>query len=209
MSGVETGNCSYAVCDGCNLAWNENQPRSNGVFSRGGNWDQDWGEHSIADIRDGTSNTIMVGEQKLGDHDNNNYKPGDVVRAQPWTGTATAYPEGGVIYDADGVAAYGVQCLTGITNHHSHGGRDWIAPMPAQTVFNTMAPPNWQYPTCQVCVGCGWMDSQGVFPARSYHPGGANHALADGSVRFISETIDGQNYCMLGNRSDGQTVQAP
>ncbi|MFC1596811.1 DUF1559 domain-containing protein [Planctomycetota bacterium] len=41
----------------------------------------------------------------------------------------------------------------------------------------------------------------------SYHPGGANVALGDGSVRFISETIDTEIYEQLGHRADGKLRQ--
>ena len=36
-----------------------------------------------------------------------------------------------------------------------------------------------------------WYDLRGF---RSYHPGGANFALADASVRFIAEGIDHRTY---------------
>ncbi|MEW4563449.1 DUF1559 domain-containing protein [Bremerella sp. JC770] len=38
----------------------------------------------------------------------------------------------------------------------------------------------------------------------SYHPGGVNTALGDGSVRFISETIGPVPFHQMGHRSDGQ-----
>jgi prepilin-type N-terminal cleavage/methylation domain-containing protein/prepilin-type processing-associated H-X9-DG protein len=41
----------------------------------------------------------------------------------------------------------------------------------------------------------------------SYHPGGANFALGDGSVHFLSETIDTQTYEQLGHRADGKLMQ--
>ena len=40
----------------------------------------------------------------------------------------------------------------------------------------------------------------------SYHPGGANFAFGDGSLRFISETISITVYEQLGNRQDGQLL---
>jgi len=42
----------------------------------------------------------------------------------------------------------------------------------------------------------------------SQHPGGMNGGLADGSVRFISSTIDVPTYQHLGNRADGQLIEA-
>lgn len=48
-----------------------------------------------------------------------------------------------------------------------------------------------------------WTDSTGY---ASYHSGGAQFLLVDGSVHFISENVDYQTYCNLGDRIDGQTI---
>ncbi|MCC9609005.1 DUF1559 domain-containing protein [Blastopirellula sp. JC732] len=42
--------------------------------------------------------------------------------------------------------------------------------------------------------------------ARSYHPGGVNGCLTDGSVRFFPDTIDRQTWLRLGIRNDGQVI---
>ena len=44
--------------------------------------------------------------------------------------------------------------------------------------------------------------------ARSYHPGGVNALLADGSVRFIKETIDGYTWRALGTVAGGEVISA-
>jgi prepilin-type N-terminal cleavage/methylation domain-containing protein/prepilin-type processing-associated H-X9-DG protein len=41
----------------------------------------------------------------------------------------------------------------------------------------------------------------------SLHPGGANFAFADGSVRFISQAIDPNLFRLLGNRADGELIR--
>jgi len=43
----------------------------------------------------------------------------------------------------------------------------------------------------------------------SKHPGGANFLFGDGSVKFISETIDTTLYARLGDIRDGNPVQLP
>lgn len=48
-----------------------------------------------------------------------------------------------------------------------------------------------------------WDESIGF---RSFHSGGANFVLGDGSVRFISDTIDGVTYRALGSRAGGEVV---
>ncbi len=46
-----------------------------------------------------------------------------------------------------------------------------------------------------------------TFGARSNHPGGAQFALADGSVRFLRQSIAHMTYNQLGCRHDGQAAQ--
>jgi prepilin-type N-terminal cleavage/methylation domain-containing protein/prepilin-type processing-associated H-X9-DG protein len=41
---------------------------------------------------------------------------------------------------------------------------------------------------------------------RSYHTGGVNAALADGSVRFVRDAVDLQTYRAMGTRTDGVPI---
>ena len=50
-----------------------------------------------------------------------------------------------------------------------------------------MTPPN--TPTCATNINQPDTNSE-IMPASSYHAGGVNVAMADASVRFISDTID-------------------
>ena len=38
------------------------------------------------------------------------------------------------------------------------------------------------------------------------HPGGANFLFADGSVKFLKNTISLPTYCALGSRNGGEVV---
>ncbi len=44
---------------------------------------------------------------------------------------------------------------------------------------------------------------------KSHHPGGVNFAFADGSVRFVSQSINHKLYQLLGCRNDGQPASPP
>jgi prepilin-type N-terminal cleavage/methylation domain-containing protein/prepilin-type processing-associated H-X9-DG protein len=193
---ADTGNNNYVFSVGPVVeGWSDSPTMQRGFVARNR-------EHGFRDIIDGASNTIMASENLIGDASNAMFNLQDVVRAQPFAG-ARLFPT------AAEIEAYGQQCFAGRDNQHSHSGRDWAAPMFMQTIFNTVAPPNWRYPSCQECVGCGWMDSNGVFPARSRHPGGVNVAMGDASVRFVSDTIDLNTWHAAGSRDGKEALQLP
>lgn len=48
--------------------------------------------------------------------------------------------------------------------------------------------------------------STAIVAARSYHPGGVNVAMADGSGRFIMDTIDQSTWVALGSINGGETL---
>lgn len=81
--------------------------------------------------------------------------------------------------------------------------------------FTSLQPPNTSVPDTQnyqgqsirrapiSSVGAG---STLALYTRSYHPGGVNVALADGSVRFVSNTVNATIFQSLGTRSGGEVV---
>ncbi len=42
--------------------------------------------------------------------------------------------------------------------------------------------------------------------ARSYHPGGVNMAMVDGSVRFVVNGVDALAYKAAGSRDGEETI---
>jgi prepilin-type processing-associated H-X9-DG protein len=89
---------------------------------------------------------------------------------------------------------------------------------PIDRVAATAAPPTDWGNSCSSCDAvsnpsgdknkCLWNWSV-TWGFRSNHPGGSNFAFADGSVRFIEQSIDHQTYQYLGCRHDGQAASAP
>jgi len=83
----------------------------------------------------------------------------------------------------------------------------------AGALFSTLYPPNTSQPDRHnYCINtkekapCTATGTNVVVSARSYHPGGVNVSLADGSTRFVSENVDLIIYHALGTRDGGEVV---
>jgi prepilin-type processing-associated H-X9-DG protein len=82
----------------------------------------------------------------------------------------------------------------------------WAFPNTDSVAFGTKMPINYRVP------GPGMTTSQAIdriTAAGSQHPGGANFALGDGSVRFIQDSISVITYQQLGTRAMGEPVTLP
>ena len=123
----------------------------------------------VADVLDGTSNTLLFGERYHGDpvYDSDPYVD-DKLYFWAW--------------------AY----------YSSNAG---------DVLFGTSAPINWKLPADFASLPPAQKNayiSQRRSNAGSGHPGGANFGLADGSVRFLSESISPVTYAALGTCAGGE-----
>lgn len=193
--GANDGFNNYGASTGPNLGWEASMSRRTGFFHR---------RSSIRfrDVTDGLSNTIAFAEITTGDNDNGVFatERGDFVRAQSVAGLNPVKPTQAQL------ETYGQSCEAGISNHRSDRGLSWGNPMMSGTGVNTIVTPNWKYPNCHECTGCGSGDARGVWASRSRHTGGSQHLLGDGSVRFISENLDFNLYQSIGSINGGETV---
>lgn len=98
-----------------------------------------------------------------------------------------------------------------IAQYRCHGQR-WQDGRPGYCAVTTILPPN--------SATCSSQTSNGVYSAASRHPGGVLSMFADGSVRFVPETIDTGNLSLapvssgpspfgvwgaIGTKSGGET----
>lgn len=137
----------------------------------------------ISDVTDGMSNTFLLGEILPEFSEAQRYNT-SVGRIGGWAG---------------GYSVAQGQTIQPI---------NWqIDPVSA----GTPGPPDWLAP-CGSCTGdlahCLWNWAV-TWGFRSHHPGGADFVMADGSVHFISETINHRMYQYLGCRNDNYMVAIP
>ena len=78
-------------------------------------------------------------------------------------------------------------------------GHTWLLGGGFYTHFYAAAPPNSAVPDC----AAGTNNGIGLFTARSYHPGGVNAAMADGSARWFTSTTDTRLWRSHGTRNRG------
>ena len=163
-------------------------------------------EVPLSGILDGTSNTILLSEILMGDNNSGYFSfPRDLVRAIETSPFTT-----GIMPPPSEVEAYGQLCTSAMNSggsHQSNLGERWVFTSFLMTTYNTVAPPNWVHPSCARGSDQAWLIGENaVCPARSYHPGGVNAGYCDGSVHFISETVDLVTYQRVGSRNDGKSA---
>ncbi len=150
--------------------------------------------YRVADVIDGTSNTMMFGETsrfKEEESSSSHFNFWNVAAAwngPPWTGTA-AWPgdvriTGGAFVvpklNAPPVTNGGPACQQNVAAPHS---LNWNLPA--------------ENPPCLLLGQWGF---------RSRHPGGANFLFSDGSVKFIKDSVNYLTYRSLGTRANGEVI---
>ena len=84
----------------------------------------------------------------------------------------------------------------------------------AMSMFNTIVPPSSNEHTWGMCrFGCETCgnysaDHANITNSNSNHPGGANAAMADGSVRFVKSSIAMKVWWALGTRGGGEVLSS-
>ncbi len=162
-----------------NARWNIAGSTTRGVFNGSQRC------KGFKDITDGSSNTIAMSERVFAFQTGITTASGQDVRvATAVNVSSTLTNPGTCLAQATGKRFVGVQIK-------GRFGTLWADGQAERVGFTTILPPN--APSC-VADGNVNADSQGgVLSAASYHPGGVMGLMTDGSVRFVSETINSGN----------------
>ncbi len=163
--------------------FNTSLPPFNGVF-------YPVSKTRIAEITDGTSNTAGFSEMGLGDQSNG---IATEKTDQFWTQTWPSTPD----------LAIG-QCQAFLVTNLSFQGLStdgvpWVEGS-TSAMYNHVNVPNKR--------SCIFPPGRIMNTANSYHPGGVNLTLCDGSVRFVKDSVNLGTWRALGSRNGGEVISA-
>ncbi len=167
--------------------------------------------YNIAQVIDGTSNTIAGTEALVGSSG---------TKRNRWfkSGLLGSLPSNLKFRDAranlPAIMAVAAQCQAAITapSPFADKGYCWQVGAPGFTMTNIILTPNssqFSFAACRLdCSdGCGVDFGQLQIPS-SNHPGGVNTVFADGSVRFIKDSINQLTWMSLGSRDGGEVISS-
>jgi prepilin-type N-terminal cleavage/methylation domain-containing protein/prepilin-type processing-associated H-X9-DG protein len=165
--------------------------------------------NKIESIKDGTSNTIAFAERLRGDGDGGSRSKGDVyVNDAGWgmdpnaTNYNVSHPAAQTFLNTQMVPACNAQANAG-TGTWDWCGAYWGSGLYGQTVYNAVMTPNSKNLDCSP-----WVTAIGYFTPRSDHPGGVNAVMADGSVKFIKDSVEQKVWWAINTARGSEVVSA-
>jgi prepilin-type processing-associated H-X9-DG protein len=209
------GTCNYMVCTGSDYARIDapgtysamtgiTTTKPNGLFYHSS-------QYNFEAIQDGTSNTMALSEACVGiEQTTTSLTYDDCVASKVYRVLMYSDSPGGGSLNLDTASQTGLTngTLGGLDTYLSanqtpsagwqnNRGLSWVLIQPAYTTFGAFIAPNAKMPSY-------WQMNQGFFIANSYHTSGVNAAFADGSVRWVTNSVDLRQWRLAASISDGE-----
>jgi prepilin-type processing-associated H-X9-DG protein len=182
-SGRRGGNNSYRANYGTCVGWPS--VSDDGSFTYRGT--------PLAGFLDGLSNTMAFSEKPIGSGTGRPFSP-----YRDW------FQVPDMPTDPTEIKAHCAALDPSRSHPQFDAGSSWMTIGAIYTRFYVLTPPNSPVPDCGDRLDFG----NGVFGARSYHLGGVNAGMADGSVRWASSGTSAKVWNALGTRAGGELVTA-
>ena len=167
-----------------NAPWAESRDSGNGLFMESR-------MTRSSQITDGLSHTVAFSERLRGSGSGGAVPERDFWELSIGVDTADQLLVGCRVVARPGTSTY---LLAG--NRWFWSGRD-------RTLYSHTQTPNGRVPDC---IQSHAITPPGMATARSWHFGGVNALMGDGSTRFVQETIDLSVWRGLGTRNGGELV---
>ena len=156
---------------------------------------------SLANITDGLSNTVIWSEFRMG--------TGQETAANGPDGMTMIYNIGqaDTTYTPYGPAQFQKTisaCLSATTKFSAQRGDEWLwHQVECGGGYTHLMTPN-----KKSCVYNGSGTDNGVMTASSYHPGGVNVCLMDGSIRFVKDSVSQTTWWAIATKDQSEVVSA-
>jgi len=161
-----------------------------------------WVGPTIVSLQDGSSNTAMFSE---------------VMRGTFPFGSGTSRDNTTIAFgatitnQADGRAEPHCNDPAGATSTALHyTGQQYYRAIPQMMLYSHTLPPNWNRRTGAAATqkyNCSQSTTFNHLAASSYHTGGVNVCMADGSLRFVRDAVDFPAWQAAGTRAGGEALQ--
>jgi prepilin-type N-terminal cleavage/methylation domain-containing protein/prepilin-type processing-associated H-X9-DG protein len=198
------GRNNYHGCQGA-TAWIREPGPAAGIFAGPYPSGGELRGPSIVAIADGTSNTALYSEVMRGTLDWNapagTYDNTTIMRV---SGLSSLY---------DGRAVPMCQTGAGFAGRLTYTGHQYYRALNFLQTYSHTLPPNWnrKVPAGIQQYNCGNFSdlNQAHIAASSYHTGGVNVCMADGSVRFVNDGVDFTIWQGIATKTGGEVANLP
>ena len=166
--------------------------------------------YGLRSVTDGSSNTIAFSEATVGSATQQTHQKNIGLLS------VGGIPAGAILQDAStnlaqtvaGLQACDAAWNAGSVSADTQRGKTWAQGGIALSLFNTIATPNSIQDKWSYCSKIGTGGLVTYSEADSFHPGGVNTLMADGSVRFIKDSINMVTWMALGTKGNGEVISA-